>query len=176
MVRDLVGEMRKALPPARKVVTVATAMRVHPRDLEQIEPISALLDLGDVVVCCDVPVGAGGPENMDALVDNDAVAAHLAQLIGAELLVLATDVPGVYEGWGMTEAHLLRLIDLVDLGPGKLEAGSMRPKLEAAGRFARGGGRSVIGALADLEDLVEGRAGTQVVDSSALVGHARSAW
>jgi hypothetical protein len=58
----------------------------------------------------------------------------------------------------------------------------MRPKVEAAARFARAGGRAVIGSLEALEDLVNGTAGTEVVDSSAsrgdrsgLVGHASSA-
>ena len=57
----------------------------------------------------------------------------------------------------------------------------MRPKVEAAARFARTGGRAVIGSLGALKDLVGGTSGTQVVDSSAaigargaLVGHAGS--
>ena len=52
-------------------------------------------------------------------------------------------------------------------GPGfrdlDLAAGSMGPKLEAAGRFAvTTGGRAVIGALEDAAALLEGRAGTRV--------------
>jgi hypothetical protein len=46
----------------------------------------------------------------------------------------------------------------------------MRPKVEAAARFARTGGRAVIGALSELPDLVAGTAGTRVVDSSCGVG------
>jgi hypothetical protein len=47
----------------------------------------------------------------------------------------------------------------------------MRPKVEAAARFARSGGRAVIGSLGQLQDLVSGRAGTQVVDSGVPGGH-----
>jgi len=77
---------------------------------------------------------------------------------------------------------VLRLIDLVDLDVTSLPAGSMRPKVEAAARFAGAGGRAVIGSLEALKDLVNGAAGTEVVDStvsrgdrSGLVGHASSA-
>jgi carbamate kinase len=156
----------------RRVVPSPAPVAVQP-----IGPISVLLDLGYVVVCGGgggMPVCAGrhGLEGVEAVVDKDAVSALVAELLGADLLVIATDVAGVYEGWGTTEAHLLHLVDLIDLDPASLQAGSMRPKVEAAGRFARGGGRSVIGALADLKDMVDGRAGTQVMDSSALVGYA----
>ena len=102
--------------------------------------------------------------------DKDAVSALIAEQLGADLLVIATDVPGVYEGWGTPDAHLLRLIDVFDLDVASLQAGSMRPKVEAAARFARTGGRAVIGSLGALKDLVGGTSGTQVVDSSAAVG------
>jgi carbamate kinase len=47
-------------------------------------------------------------------------------------------------------------------------AGSMRPKVEAAIRFAdRTGKRAAIGSLADIEAIVNGDAGTQVIAQSA---------
>jgi carbamate kinase len=142
-----------------------------PLAVEPIPPIGVLLDLGYVVVCgggggVPVSVGPRGLEGVDAVVDKDAVSALIAERLGADLLVVATDVSGVLEGWGTSQAHLLHLVDVVDLDVEALQAGSMRPKVEAAARFARSGGRAVIGALADLRDLVDGRAGTQVVDSS----------
>jgi carbamate kinase len=103
---------------------------------------------------------------VEAVVDKDAVSALIAERLDADLLVIATDVPGVFEGWGGPAAHLLRLVDLVDLDVSTLQSGSMRPKVEAAARFARGGGRAVIGSLSELAGLVAGTAGTQVVDSS----------
>ena len=146
-----------------------------PVAVEPLRPIGVLLDLGYVVICgggggVPVTVGQHGLEGVDAVVDTDAVSALIAEQLGADLLVIATDVPGVHEGWGTPHAHLLRLIDVVDLDLTALQAGSMRPKVEAAARFARTGGRSVIGSLGTLKDLVGGTAGTEVVDSSAAIG------
>ena len=146
-----------------------------PVAVEPLEPIGVLLDLGYVVICGGgggVPVTAGphGLEGVEAVVDKDAVSALIAERLGADLLVIATDVPGVYESWGTPHAHLLGLIDVLDLELTSLQAGSMRPKVEAAARFARAGGRAVIGSLGALKDLVGGTSGTRVVDSSAAVG------
>jgi len=155
--------------------------------VEPLQPIGVLLDLGYVVICgggggVPVTVGQHGLQGVEAVVDKDAVSALIAERLGADLLVIATDVAGVYESWGTPEAHVLRLIDLVDLDVTSLPAGSMRPKVEAAARFAGAGGRAVIGSLEALKDLVNGAAGTEVVDStvsrgdrSGLVGHASSA-
>lgn len=141
-----------------------------PPAVETVHPVEVLLDLGYVVICgggdgVPVSVGEHGHEGMEAVVDQDAVSALIAEQLGADLLVIATDVTGVHEGWGTPHAHLLHLIDVVDLDVSSLQAGSMRPKVEAAARFARTGGRAVIGSLSELQDLVEGTAGTQVVDS-----------
>lgn len=149
-----------------------------PLGVEPLAPVGVLLDLGYVVVCgggggVPVRVGPRGLEGVEAVVDKDAVSALIATELDADLLVIATDVPAVYEGFGTPHQHPLRLVDVLDLDPACLPAGSMRPKVEAAGRFARTGGRAVIGSLADLRELVAGRAGTQVVDTSSVVGATR---
>jgi len=146
-----------------------------PLAVEPLQPIGVLLDLGYVVICgggggVPVSIGPRGVEGVEAVVDKDAVSALIAEQLGADLLVIATDVPAVYEGWGTPHAHPLRLMDLVDLDMESLPAGSMRPKVEAAARFARSGGRAVIGSLNQLGELVAGTAGTQVVDSWACGG------
>ena len=143
-----------------------------PLAVEPVQPLGVLLDLGYVVVCgggggVPVCVGEHGLEGVEAVVDKDAVSALLAEQLHADLLVIATDVTGVHEGWGTPDSRQLHLLDLVDLDVTTLQAGSMRPKVEAAARFARTGGRAVIGSLAELRDLVDGRAGTQVVDSGS---------
>jgi len=142
-----------------------------PLAVEPLQPIGVLLDLGYVVICGGgggVPVTMGqlGVEGVEAVVDKDAVSALIAEQLHADLLVIATDVPAVYESWGTPDAHPLRLLDVVDLDVATFPAGSMRPKVEAAARFARSGGRAVIGSLNELDGLVAGTAGTQVVDSS----------
>jgi len=146
-----------------------------PLAVEPLQPIGVLLDLGYVVICgggggVPVSIGPRGVQGVEAVVDKDAVSALIAEQLHADLLVIATDVPAVYEGFGTPHAHPLRLIDVVDLDPATLPAGSMRPKVEAAARFARSGGRAVIGSLSQLGELVAGTAGTQVVDSWARGG------
>ena len=146
-----------------------------PLGIEPLGPIGVLLDLGYVVICGGgggIPVAAGlhGLEGVEAVVDKDAASVLVAEGLGADLLVIATDVEGVYEGWGTPYPHLLGLLDVVDFDVTSLHAGSMRPKAEAAARFARSGGRAVIGSLSHLPDLVAGRSGTQVVDSGARRG------
>ena len=79
---------------------------------------------------------------------------------------MATDVAAVHLGHGtpgersIIAAHPDALVPdhLAELG-----AGSMRPKVVAACDFARATGRpAVIGALADIDGLVAGTAGTRI--------------
>jgi carbamate kinase len=51
----------------------------------------------------------------------------------------------------------------------------MGPKVEAAARFVeRTGNRAVIGSLDELDELLAGRAGTQVVADGAELEYARA--
>lgn len=138
------------------------------------EVVSELVARGVLVVAAGgggIPVYRDpelGLEGLDVVVDKDRAAALLASAIGAELLVILTDVDGVYEGYGTSDARKIGRIGLPGarrlLESGELEAGSMRPKVEAAVRFLEEGGqRAVISALKDGASAVEGREGTQIV-------------
>jgi carbamate kinase len=77
---------------------------------------------------------------------------------------MATDVDGVYRNWHTPQARVLRQTTPQALEAYTFLAGSMGPKVTAASWFVRQTGqRAAIGALADLERLVAGTAGTQVV-------------
>lgn len=143
----------------------------QPVEILELVAIRVLLDAGVVVVCAGgggipvVPDGMGGFRGVEAVIDKDLAAALLAIRLEADVLVLLTDVDGVYEGFGAGAASARRIdqagvADLRGLG---LPAGSMGPKVEAACRFVEAGGRAAIGALEDAAALVEGLAGTQVV-------------
>ncbi len=72
---------------------------------------------------------------VEAVIDKDLASELLAREVEADLLVMVTDVDGVYADWG-TEAQ--RRLDRIT--PGELRAmdfaaGSMGPKVEAASRF-----------------------------------------
>ncbi|MEU5880112.1 carbamate kinase [Spirillospora sp. NPDC047279] len=144
----------------------------QPRRILEIQPITWLLDRGAVVICA----GGGGIPTMypasapgelvgvEAVIDKDLASELLAEDIGADLFVMATDVDGVYVGWGTPEQRRLDRVTPADLAAHEFAAGSMGPKAEAAGRFAaKTGNRAAIGALSDIAGIVAGDAGTNVV-------------
>ena len=144
----------------------------EPRQIVQLPAIRRLVDDGFVVVCAGgggVPVVAenGGHRGVEAVIDKDLCSALLAADLGADVLVLATDVDGVFLGWGSDEQRMIGEITSEELRAHDFAAGSMGPKVEAACRFAEGaGGRAAIGALDDLEELLSGTTGTQVSGAS----------
>ena len=104
----------------------------------------------------------GALEGVEAVIDKDLAAALLARELGAEVLLLLTDVPAVQVGWGTPEATELRSATPEQIRGLGLEGGSMGPKAEAAARFAEGGGRAVIAALDGAADALAGGSGTVV--------------
>ncbi len=85
--------------------------------------------------------------------------------LGADLLLLLTDVPSVELDWGTRDARPLRTATTEEIAEYSFAAGSMGPKVEAATSFARSTGkRAMIGALADAAALVAGAAGTCISD------------
>jgi carbamate kinase len=129
-----------------------------------------LIERGVVVIC----TGGGGIPTMyaadgtlvgaEVVIDKDRASALLARELGAEMLVMATDVDGVYMDWGTPTERRIDRVEADKLCSGDFPAGSMGPKVEAACAFVREtGGRAAIGALSDLEKMVAGDAGTIIV-------------
>ena len=153
----------------------------EPRQIFQIKPIRWLLEHGAVVVC----TGGGGIPTMyepgtrrligaEVVVDKDRASALLAEQLGADLFVMATDVEAVFTGWGTPEQAAISTTTPDELSKQVLPAGSMGPKAEAAAQFVRKTGkRAAIGTLAQLREVVGGTKGTQVVPEPAAVGGAR---
>ncbi|HKF00460.1 MAG TPA: carbamate kinase [Actinomycetes bacterium] len=144
----------------------------EPRRIFEIRPIRWLLDKDVVVICA----GGGGVPTMflpddgrtlvgvEAVIDKDLASQLLAREVGADLLVMATDVDGVYTGWGTPEQRKLGRVTPGELRDLPFAAGSMGPKVEAAIRFVEAtGNRAAIGGLNEIEAIVDGDAGTQVV-------------
>ena len=77
---------------------------------------------------------------------------------------MATDVDGVYADWGTPQQRKLEQVTASDLRAQQYAAGSMGPKVDAAARFVEATGkRAAIGSLAEIQQIVEGTAGTQIV-------------
>lgn len=131
-----------------------------------------LLDAGFTVVCAGgggVPVvrdAAGLLTGVEAVIDKDLTAALLARQLGADTLLIATDVNAVMTGWGSPGARSLGAVTMAQLrglaGQGEFGSGSMGPKVEAACRFAASGGQAIITHLSMIGDALAGRAGTVV--------------
>jgi carbamate kinase len=140
----------------------------QPRAIVELDAIESLADAGAIVVCAGgggIPVVADGQRlrGVEAVIDKDLTAALLAENVGAERLVMLTDVPYVENGWGSPAAQAIEFATPAELRRLTFAAGSMGPKVEAACRFAeRTGGEAVIGALADLATVARGDSGTRV--------------
>ena len=98
------------------------------------------------------------------MIDKDRASALLASEVSADMLIMATDVDGVYLDWG---TPLARRIEVTTPGEARrhdFASGSMAPKVEAACAFVEEtGGVAAIGALSDLGGMVSGEAGTRFV-------------
>ncbi|HNM85796.1 MAG: carbamate kinase [Mycobacterium sp.] len=140
-----------------------------PKRIFEIRPIRMLVDAGVIVVCA----GGGGIPTMydedrnlqgvEAVIDKDLAASLLAQELDADLLVIATDVDGVYLNWGKPDQQKLGAVTPEEFEGLNLPKGSMGPKVDAACGFARAtGNEAVIGSLSDIDDIVRGTAGTRV--------------
>lgn len=145
----------------------------EPQQIVEIETIRLLVDAGVLVVCAGgggVPVvanGNGGLHGVEAVIDKDLAAAMLASRLGADVLLLLTDVSAIETGWGTPDARPIDRITADELRTLDLAAGSMAPKAEAACRFADCGGVAVIAALEDAADALAGDAGTTVTEPYA---------
>lgn len=148
----------------RRVVASPRPMRIF-----EIRPIQWLLEKGTVVICA----GGGGiptvyDENrqlkgIEAVIDKDLCSALLAEQLDADLLVIATDVNAAFVDWGLPTQKAIARAHPDALGQLPFAAGSMGPKVQAACEFARHTGKAaVIGALEDIEGIVQGTAGTRV--------------
>jgi carbamate kinase len=171
--RALAAEMGGEVAPTkggwRRVVASP-----RPTEIVEREMIRTLVAEGHLVIaaggggCPVYPHPEYGLDGIDAVIDKDRAAAILGRDIGAEALVILTDVDAVYRGFGTPGQEALRRLTLAEaealLASGELGSGSMAPKLEAAADFVRHGGRrAVIARLDQGREAVAGTAGTEIV-------------
>ncbi len=142
----------------------------RPLEIVELDAIRALLASGTCAIACGgggIPVASrnGRLGGIDAVIDKDLASALLGRELGANRLVVLTDVPAVKRGFGTSSEEEVRR-----LSPGEadalvpeLAAGSMRPKVEAASQFVRAtGGEALIASPAALADALEGHSGTLI--------------
>jgi carbamate kinase len=144
-----------------------------PQRILELGTIRRLVDDGTVVVCAGgggIPVftvPSGLVVGTEAVIDKDLAAALLAECLGADALLLLTDVTEVVAGWGGPDATPLHDATPAELRRLAFAPGSMGPKVEAACRFVEAtGGFAAIGALDDAADMLTGGAGTRVAPAA----------
>jgi len=140
-----------------------------PLEIVETNQIRALLSAGAVPVACGgggIPVVRRGDrlEGVDAVIDKDRASAVLAGELGADRLLILTDVPAVKRGFGTPAEEEIRELtaEQAEAFLPDLAEGSMRPKLEAAISMARAGGETIITSLDGVEAALRGQAGTKI--------------
>ncbi len=155
----------------------------EPREIVELEAVRGLIETGSLVVCSGgggVPVvsSRGALSGIDAVIDKDLAAALLAKELGADALLILTDVPKAYVHYGTPEQQALDTVTASQMrayaAEGHFKAGSMGPKVEACLRFVDAGGESVIASLTEVGPAMAGEAGTHIVPGPAQQAKTRT--
>ncbi|MDT7710368.1 MAG: carbamate kinase [Pseudonocardiales bacterium] len=149
----------------------------RPQRIVELDAIRALVDNGSVVVAAGgggVPVLADGTtyRGVAAVIDKDLAAQRLANAVGAEALMLVTDVPRVLLDYGTDRAREITEMTADEArahaADGQFPEGSMGPKIRAAVDFIEEGGRTAVitdasRACASLEPEPSAGSGTRII-------------
>jgi carbamate kinase len=153
----------------RRVVLSPTPARVL-----ELGPIRRLYEAGVIVIAgggggVPVQVGDDGElHGVEGVIDKDLIACLLARELGADALLILTNVERVAVHFGTPDERALERVTASELralqADGHFPPGSMGPKVEAALRFVEaGGGEAVISSLTAAARAVAGETGTRVV-------------
>lgn len=168
----------EALQLPYEVVQTAKGYRrvvASPKPMTIVEKreIKILIEMGFIVICCGgggIPVTREGRmfTGVDAVIDKDLASAKLAEEVGVDIFVIATDVPGAALHFGKPDQQFIRSMTIKEaqgyLAAGHFGAGSMGPKVNAAVQFKRSGGKqAVITSIESIEQAVAGNSGTEIL-------------
>ena len=156
----------------RRVVPSPDPIEIYEKD-----QVNKLLEAGFIIIASGgggIPViqnEDGTVQGVEAVIDKDLAGERLAVDTKAEVFAILTDTDKVYENFNTPEAtgiHQMTLIELEkkleDGSFGSKLKGSMGPKLKAAIRFIKDGGKKVIITQPELAaDALEGKAGTTII-------------
>jgi len=153
----------------RRVVPSPIPIKVVQRKM-----ISDAAQRGHIVIACG---GGGIPviknaqndlEGVEAVIDKDLTSSILAANIGADLLIILTDVPQVYTNYNTPQQQALGAVTMEEaerlINEGHFAAGSMGPKVQGIFDFLKAGGRrGLITNPETLDEALQGRGGTHFV-------------
>jgi carbamate kinase len=145
-----------------------------PKSIVESCAVRQLFSEGILVIACGgggIPVVLKGEdgtfEGVEAVIDKDHTAATLATTIGAEVLLVLTDVDNVFLNYGKPDQKEIDRMTLEEakkyLKEGHFAPGSMRPKIESAIKFVESGGeKTIITSIEQAKDALKGNAGTVI--------------
>ena len=166
--------------PTQKTAKGYRRVVASPKPLTIVEKreIRKLVNMDFLVICCGgggIPVVREGRRfcGVDAVIDKDLASAKLAEEVGVDIFVMATDVEGAALHYGGNRQKYLRAMTVAQaqqyLEAGHFPSGSMGPKVEAAMKFVRHtGNRAVITSLNAIKEAVSGKTGTEIISSPAF--------
>lgn len=143
----------------------------EPIDILNRKVIRDLVKHGNIVIAAGgggVPVYIDEEKNLvgiEAVIDKDLASSLLANEIGAEMFFILTDVPNVYLNFHKPNQIKLEQITVSDaekyLNAGEFAEGSMGPKILAAIRFVKEGGKETI--ITESTQLSNSGYGTRII-------------
>ncbi len=144
-----------------------------PKAIIEERVIKKAIEFGDVVVCCG---GGGIPVverdgilyGVEGVIDKDLGTSLLARKIGADLMIITTDVEKVAVHFNKPDERRLERLTLAEarayLKEGEFPSGSMGPKILAAVEFVEETGNEVIITVPEkMMEALEGKTGTRIV-------------
>ena len=144
----------------------------QPKEVVELDVVRTLVEAGAVVITIGgggIPVVREGEQlaGVEAVIDKDLASSLLAKELGADILVIATDVPYVAINFGKPEQENLKTLTFATaekyLAEGQFGKGSMGPKVEAMLKFVKAGGQGIITSLGSLRDAVVEDGGTKII-------------
>ncbi|MBR9875324.1 MAG: carbamate kinase [Vibrionaceae bacterium] len=146
----------------------------QPQNIVESAQITRLLESGNTVIACGgggVPVFEaqdGKLVGVECVIDKDLTAELLAEQINADLFVILTD-GAVYLNYGKENQQAIKWTTPRELSNYDFPAGSMGPKIDAVCRFVnRGHGYAAIGALDQLDAVINGESGTRITQGEGI--------
>lgn len=145
-----------------------------PKEVLQAQMIRQVARSGHIVIACG---GGGVPtvkrqdgsfEGVEAVIDKDLTSSLLATEIGAEILVILTEVSNICTGFNTSDEQPIKAITAEELRhlyeEGEFPPGSMGPKVEAViGFLERGGKRAIVTNPNTLSQALKGKDGTHII-------------
>ena len=141
-----------------------------PHKIYQWREIKYLMEEGFIIIACG---GGGIPvhkkderlQGVEAVIDKDLATAKLGEQIGADILLIATDVEKVAINFMQPDEIFVDLLTIAEatklLDEGQFPKGSMGPKVQACINFIeQGGAQAIITSIDHIQDSLLGKTGT----------------